>query len=102
MTKENFIKLIKNIQKFDKELDKWYKFGIDIVELPIADIPWIIFDTAIDSLFKPEGVDIINWYLFEKYGLNGNKNYQKHDKDGNIIPTDTIEDLWLYVKEYLK
>ena len=32
MTKEGFIKLIENAQNYNKELDRWSDFGIDLFE----------------------------------------------------------------------
>ena len=101
MNKEGFIKLIENAQNYSKELDKWYDFGIDLFELPISELSWNFFNIAIEEVFTDDGVDWINWWLFEKPGFRGEVN-QAYDEDGNIIPTDTIEDLWNLVKDYLK
>ena len=101
MNKEGFIKLIENALDYSKELDKWYNFGIDLFELPISELSWNFFNITIEEVFTDDGVDWINWWLFERYGLREEIN-QAYDEDGNIIPTDTIDDLWNIVKDYQK
>lgn len=101
MTKEGFVKLIENAQNYSKELDRWSDFGIDLFELPISELGWGFLNTVLPELFSDEGVDWINWWLFEKPGLGGDPN-QAYDENGNVIPTDTIDDLWNIVKDYQK
>lgn len=101
MTKEGFIKLIENAQNYNKELDRWSDFGIDLFELPISELGWNFLNVVLPELFSDEGVDWINWWLFEKPGFRGDPN-QAYDEDGNVIPTDTIDDLWNIVKDYQK
>ncbi len=103
ITKESFTKLIKNAQNYNKELDRWSDFGIDLFELPISELGWEFLNIALPELFTDEGVDWINWWLFEKPGLFKNSlSNETYDEDGNIIPTDTIDDLWNLVKDYQK
>lgn len=93
MTKEGFVKLIENAQNYSKELDRWYNFGIELYELPISELGWGFLNITLSELFSDEGVDWINWWLFEN---------QAYNEDGSMIPTDTIDDLWELVKEYQK
>lgn len=101
MTKEGFIKLIENAQNYSKELDRWSGFGIYLFELPISELGWKFFNIALSELFSDEGVDWVNWWLFDKPGFGEDPN-QAYDEDGNVIPTDTIDDLWNIVKDYQK
>lgn len=99
MTKEGFIKLVENAQNYSKELDRWSDFGIDLFELPISELGWDFLNIVLPELFSDEGVDWIDWWLFEKSGFGGD---QAYDENGNVIPTDTIDDLWNIVKDYQK
>lgn len=99
MTKEGFIKLIENAQNYNKELDRWSDFGIDLFELPISELGWDFLNIVLPELFSDEGVDWIDWWLFEKPRFGGD---QAYDENGNVIPTDTIDDLWNIVKDYQK
>jgi hypothetical protein len=100
ITKEQFIKLITDNRKHNDRLDEVE----DVLGLAIYDCDWveygnILFDEVLGLLFQEEGVDDINWWLYEKCGR---PDYKIWDKDGNEIPTETLDDLWEIVKDYRK
>lgn len=101
ISKEEFIKLISNHQKWDSRIDEVGK----ILDCSPLEMDWVeygatLFDIILNILFEEEGVDDINWWLFERPMFPpGPKMW---DKDGNEIPTETIEDLWNVVKPYRK
>ena len=100
ITKEQFIKLITDNRKHNDRLDEIE----DVLGLAIYDCDWveygnILFDEVLGLLFQEEGVDDINWWLYEKCGR---PDYKMWDKDGNEIPTETLDDLWEIVKDYRK
>ncbi len=100
ITKEQFIKLITDNRKHNDRLDEVE----DVLGLAIYDCDWveygnILFDEVLGLLFQEEGVDDINWWLYEKCGR---PDYKMWDKDGNEIPTETLDDLWEIVKDYRK
>lgn len=103
ITKEQFTKLITAIQALNKEYDRWEDFGINLWDLPIGDRMAEISDLAIKPLFKDEGIDWINWWMYEKPALiEGESDNEAFDENGNIIPTNTIDDLWNIVEDYRK
>lgn len=100
ITKEQFIKLITDNRKHNDRLDEVK----DVLGLAIYDCDWveygnILFDEVLGLLFQEEGVDNINWWPYEKCGR---PDYKMRDKDGNEIPTETLDDLWEIVKDYRK
>lgn len=100
ITKEQFIKLITDNRKHNDRLDEVE----DVLGLAIYDCDWveygnILFDEVLGLLFQEEGVDDINWWLYEKCER---PDYKMWDKDGNEIPTETLDDLWEIVKDYRK
>ena len=100
ITKEQFIKLITDHRKHNDRLDEVE----DVLGLAIYDCDWveygnILFDEVLGLLFQEEGVDDINWWLYEKCGR---PDYKMWDKDGNEIPTETLDDLWEIVKDFRK
>lgn len=100
ITKEQFIKLITDHRKHNDRLDEVE----DVLGLAIYDCDWveygnILFDEVLGLLFQEEGVDDINWWLYEKCGR---PDYKMWDKDGKEIPTETLDDLWEIVKDYRK
>ena len=98
MTKEGFIKLIENAQNYNKELDKWHDFGIDLFDLPISELGWNFFDTILQELFTDEGIEWITWWVYDRISIITGEPLKVHDNNGNVIPTDTIDDLWNLVK----
>ncbi len=101
MTKEAFVKLIENAQNYYAELEKWEKFGIDLFELPVSELGWDFLNITLPELFTDEGVDWINWWIFERIDPWGGIN-KAYDENYNVIPVDTVDDLWNLVKEYQK
>ena len=100
ITKEQFVKLITDNRKHNDRLDEVE----DVLGLAIYDCDWveygnILFDEVLGLLFQEEGVDDINWWMYEKCGR---PDYKMWDKDGNEIPTETLDDLWEIVKDYRK
>lgn len=102
MTEKGFVKLIETAQKYSKELDRWDDFGIELYDLPIAKLSWDFFDTAIEEIFTEEGVDWINWWLYDRVSFIDGSINEAHNPDGSVIPTDTIADLWNLVKDCQK
>lgn len=101
ISKEEFIKLISEQKKWDNRLDEIGK----ILDCSPLDMDWVeygalLFERVINILFDMEGVDNINWWLYEKPILS--LSTRIWDADGNEIPMETIEDLWNIVKNYRK
>lgn len=100
MKKENFIKLIQTAEKFDAEIERWYDFGIELQELPICELPWKMFDCYIDDHFTEDGIDWINWYLFERRSIFTGEVMACWDEEGNEFYVNTPEDLWELVEQH--
>ena len=100
ITKEQFVNLITDNRKHNSRLDE----VASIIGYSIYDCDWVeygntLFDEVLGFLFQGEGVDDINWWLYEKCGR---PDYKMWDKDGNEIPTETLDDLWEIVKDFRK
>jgi|GEM_PF-6702615 len=103
ITKEQFTELINTVLSFNKELDRWDDFGIDLFNLPLGDISSRMSELTYTNLFDDEGIDWINWWLYEKPALfKGEADNQAYDENNKVIPTDTIDDLWNIVEKYRK
>lgn len=100
MDKIAFIKLITDytnwINKVDKisDISECFLFESSLVTYPCS-----LFDTTLDLLFTEEGVSYIDWWLHEK---SFNPDLRILDKEGNEIPSETLEDLWGIIKEFCK
>lgn len=57
-------------------------------------------DLLFEYIFGKEALDWVNWWMYEKNGTLSSSPLEAYDKDGNVIPTDTIDDLWNLIEEY--
>ena len=93
MTKEEFVRDIIMVLEQDALIDKHSDFLN--FECPLCQFGFIMFDKLMEASFTKEGDDWISWWLWERPR-------QAYDQDGNIIPTETIDDLWELVKNHVK
>ena len=98
ITKDEFITLINDYQKWSEQVDKASEvLGIStLFESNLIDYTSRLFDKTINILFDENGTDDIYWWLYEK---SGNPDFKMWDKEGNEIPSETIDDLWEIVKD---
>ena len=110
ITFEKFKDIIVKYIGFHKCEDQLRKMNIDVFESPLFETTGYYFDWLLEAYFTEDGCDTINWWVFEYHDIeedfdnNGNyigedKDPGMWDKDDNIIPMVTIEDLWEYVKD---
>lgn len=99
LTKEEFIKLIEDHMNQQSRIDALQDVGIDVYDSPLIEYGNFLFERIFSIYFSEEGREWIYWWLYEK---NGNPEMKAWDKDNNEIPTETIEDLWNIVEEYLR
>lgn len=110
ITYEKFKDIIVKYIRFSKVGNQLYKMGIDITEGPLGDTIGCYFDWLCEAYFNEDGQDTITWWAFEYHDIeddfdnDGNyigedRNPGMWDKNDNIIPMITIEDLWEYVKD---
>ena len=103
ITKEQFTKVIEDTLKLNKEYDRWDDFGINLWELPIGDIIADLAESIWDITFDEDGVDWINWWIYERPALfEGDEVNKAYNEDGSEIPTETIDDLWNIVEKFRK
>lgn len=100
MTKEQFVRMMNAAEAFDAEIERWDDFGIELFELPIGEIPWEMFNCWLDSNFNSDGIDWINWYLFERRSIFTNEVLPCYDENNNEFYVNTPEDLWKLVERH--
>ena len=100
ITKNEFIKLISDHVKWNKKINEVCSIlGTDLFEATWIEYGYSLFDKLLSLEFDECAIDDINWWLWEK---EGDPEMKMWDKDGNEIPTETIEDLWEIVKDNRK
>ena len=124
MTYEEFLGILMPYKKLNDEFSELYQMGFDFLEgkyLLEESISKIV-DTALSSHYTVEGVDWINWFMFEnEYGqrdwsklpvydaktgkiiedADPMKAYGAKDENGNPI-CYSFETTYEFVKQYLK
>lgn len=95
MNEKKFRKLIETHLEWENNLNK----ATEILECSIFDSPLIdysekLFNYILNIYFTDKEVDVIYWWMYEHKDKNKEAMW---DKDGNVIPMKTIQDLWKYV-----
>lgn len=95
ISKEKFEEYISKYQKNSDDID--YACGIfpDFFESSFVAFGWYCFRELIKAYFTEEGVDWIDYFLFE----NPEKCYYQNEER---IRLETVDDLWEIVKDYRK
>lgn len=102
MEKYNFVAMINAIEKYDAEVERWNDFGIELYELPICEIPWKIINMYLEEMFNEDGVDWINWYIYERKSIIAGEVLPCWDEEGKEFYVNTPEDLWKLVEQHQK
>lgn len=100
ITFENFKRFIEASELFNTNVDKLYDLKIDIIESELFKGYGHVEDILITSLFKENGIDYINWWLYERKDYNGHISNTLLDFERNEIEVNSIEELWDLVKDY--
>jgi hypothetical protein len=101
MNKKTFIEIISQHQKIFDEFHELNSLGFDFYEgqYKLADKYDNIFNIIFEYAFKVDGVDWINWFIWENN--YGTKKLEATDENGTPI-CYSVESLYDYVKQYLK
>ena len=102
MEKCNFVAMVNAIERYDAEVERWADFGIELYELPICDIPWEIINMYLKEMFNKDGVDWINWYIYERKSIITGEVLPCWDEEGKEFYVNTPEDLWKLVEQHQK
>lgn len=102
MEKCNFETFIDAIEKYDNEAERWNDFGIELYGLPIYEITWEIINMYLEEIFLEEGIDWINWYLFERKNVITGEVLPCYDENDKPFYVNNAKDLWNLVERYQK
>lgn len=99
MTIKEFTELIEDYQQNLEEIDKICDIFPSFFEIKPVEYIHKLFDEILKAYFEEEAIDTIYWWLFD---YNDKSEPGMWDENDNVIPMETIEDLWHYIKDYLK
>ena len=102
MEKCNFVAMVNAIEKYDAEVERWADFGIELYELPICELTWELINMYLEEMFNKDGVDWINWYIYERKSIFTGEVLPCWDEEGKEFYVNTPEDLWKLVEQHQK
>jgi hypothetical protein len=102
MEKCNFVAMVNAIEKYDAEVERWSDFGIELYELPICELTWELINMYLEEMFNEDGVDWINWYIYERKSIITGEVLPCFDEEGKEFYVNTPEDLWKLVEQHQK
>lgn len=102
MEKCNFVAMINTIEKYDAEVERWADFGIELYELPICELTWELINMYLEEMFNKDGVDWINWYIYERKSIITGEILPCWDEEDKEFYVNTPEDLWKLVEQHQK
>ena len=102
MEKCNFVAMINAIERYDAEVERWADFGIELYELPICELTWELINMYLEEVFNEDGVDWINWYIYERKSIFTGEVLPCWDEEGKEFYVNTPEDLWKLVEQHQK
>ena len=67
MEYSNFLKLMLGYRKISRDISDLHKIGVDLIEgkYRIEEQVWNLFETSMSTIYDSEGIDWINWFIFE-------------------------------------
>jgi len=122
MKYEHFLKIMENYRSFSDNVSILYKIGFDLYEGEYPTVEQVdkILGTVIESHYGEEGVDWVNWFIYESdwgekdwsqnncYNEKGELIHKKGesqfgatDEDGNPI-CYSLESLYEYLEKLKK
>jgi hypothetical protein len=102
MEKCNFVAMVNAIERYDAEVERWADFGIELYELPICELTWELINMYLEEMFNEDGVDWINWYIYERKSIFTGEVLPCFDEEGKEFYVNTPEDLWKLVEQHQK
>jgi hypothetical protein len=100
MNKEEFVKLLATYEKCLTNIHELYNVGVDVTESKYALPIEPIVDIILGSIYDENGVDWINWFIYET-NFGKRAEMEAHDEYGARI-CQTVEALYDFVEQYKK
>ena len=99
ITKEEFIDFIEVHEKFNNNVDLLYDSKIDIINSILFEVFGKVCDMLLNTTFTPDGVDWINWWLYESKDLYTEERLPVYINDEKVL-IETPDELWKIIKDY--
>lgn len=97
ITLNEFKKLVNDYKEYLEELEKYSNLKIDLYDTKLAFFAEGMLDRYLKLVFNKDGVEWFYWWILERPDIEGE---QAWDENDNVIPTDTVEDLYNLLQNY--
>jgi hypothetical protein len=94
MTLQQFKNTINRVNRFNNYIDKLSEFGIELIDTPLSDNFYLMFEDLIRLSYGEVGLDYVLWWLYES--VEDKRIFDENDKE--IANLETIEDLYNYLE----
>ena len=94
MTLQQFKNIINRVNRFNNYVDKLSEFGIELIDTPLSDNFYLMFEDLIRLSYGDVGLDYVLWWLYE----SGEDKTILDENDNEIANLETVEDLYNYLE----
>ena len=98
MTKEQFIKIIKQHQEQEERVDRLSEL-IDYGS-PLIEFGWLMFDNVMQEAFNEDQRDWISWWLYDRISFTTGEEFPYFDENDVEHYVHTPEELWDLIQNY--
>jgi hypothetical protein len=120
MNYKNFLEILLTYQKFQRQTSELHGMGLDFLEgkYDLGATVETMFQSTLNILFTKEGVEWIEWFIYEnEWGTKDWSEYKSFEDSGALANPKSVygafdengepicysyESLWDYVEKYLK
>lgn len=98
MKKVTFLKLLNLISNVGKDAEKLEELGIDICESTLVNGMCELFDAVIEDAYGPNGLEWVQWWVYEKSRNLELKAYETNENGEDIEIIRTVDELYDYLE----
>ena len=99
--KQLFCEVLQNLQFVNgRTMGMKHDYKVNFMEYD--DPFYVTIENLLKLHYTQEQQNVINWWLYDKYLPTGEVLILTDKEDGEVIPSDTPEDIWDLIKEHEK
>lgn len=100
MNRTTFLELLSLVEDVNKFIDKLEELGIDICENPLVSSVYKLFDTIISDSYGQEGLEWVQWWVYEKSNNPELKAYETDEQGNEVEIIRNVDELYNYLEKY--
>lgn len=99
MNKITFLKLLDLITNVNKDAETLENLGIDISECSLIVGMCEMFDTIIEEEYGQEGLDWVQWWIYEKASNPDLKSFETNEEGEQVEIVRNVDELYDYLEK---